>query len=88
MSDKPTAPVVNINGTSAKNLLEEYRAAGHALRTAIEAVSAMTVHGRDFQTAPEGLYQKARAEQVERLRKLQDVLKEVEAMHMAVYEQE
>jgi len=70
---KPTAPVINLNGSSAQTLVEEYKAAYTAIRVAYEAVQQVTVHGRDFQTAPEGTYEKARAEQTARLTKLQEV---------------
>ncbi len=88
--DKPTpqAPVINLNGTSANSLVEEYKTASHALREAINAVQNITVHGRDYQTAPEGCYQKARSEQTARLQKLETVLEEIESLHQQVYEQQ
>lgn len=70
---KPTAPIINLNGTSAENLIEEYKTAYLAVRAAVDALRQVTVHGRDFQTAPEGTYEKARAEQVARLEKLRQV---------------
>jgi len=88
--DKPTpqAPVINLNGTSANSLVEEYKTASHALREAINAVQNITVHGRDFQTAADGLYQKARDEQIARLRKLEEVQAELESLREQVYEQQ
>ena len=81
------APVLNLNGTSTTTLLSEYVQAAHAVRQAINAVQNITVHGRDFQTAEPGLYAKARDEQVERLRKLESVLDEIQQLQEAVYEQ-
>lgn len=86
-TSKPTAPVLNLNGTSAKNLIEEYKAAYTAIQAAYEAVQQVTVHGRDFQTAPEGTYEKARAEQLARLTKLQEVADDMAELARLVQEQ-
>lgn len=85
---KPQAPVINLNGTSAESLTSEYGEAIFALRAAINAVQNITVHGRDFQTAADGLYQKARDEQIARLRKLEEVQAELESLREQVYEQQ
>lgn len=73
----PTAPVINLNGTSAQDLIDEYREAYSAIRKAYEVLQRVTVHGRDFQTAPAGTYEKARAEHHARLAKLQEVENEL-----------
>ena len=83
----PTAPVINLNGTSAEVLLEEYKMAYTATQAAIEALRRMTVHGRDFQTAPEGTYEKARAEQIARMEKLQQVGVEIVSLACEVQAQ-
>ena len=83
----PTAPVLNLNGTSAKNLIDEYKAAYRALLIAAEVVHQVTVHGRDFQTAPAGLYEKAREEQIARLDKLKDMADEFIALAQDVQRQ-
>jgi hypothetical protein len=72
-STLPTAPVLNLNGTSGPALVEEYKNAYRAIREAYEAVNSVTVHGRDFQTAPPGTYEKARAEKVEWLTQLKSI---------------
>jgi hypothetical protein len=82
-----TAPTLNLNGTSGEALMQELRTAGEAVRTAIEAVGAMTVHGRDFQTAEIGAYNQARFEQKARLEKLRSVLDEIRCLQENVYEQ-
>lgn len=85
---KPTAPVLNINGTSAETLLEEYQDAYEAVREAITKVRFITVSGRDFQTAPPGTYEKVRAEQIARLEKLQSVALDLTALIQDVQDQE
>ena len=44
------APRVNINGDTADSLLEDHKAAMHAVRAAIEAVRKCAPHGRNYQT--------------------------------------
>jgi hypothetical protein len=84
---KPTAPVINLNGSPAARLIEEYKTAYVAIRAAFEALCQVTVNGRDFQTAPEGTYEKARTEHVARLDKLQQVEGDLVALAIAVQEQ-
>jgi hypothetical protein len=43
-------PQININGTNAEVLKQEYLDAIHAIQAAQAAMSALTVHGRDYQT--------------------------------------
>lgn len=86
--EKPQAPVINLNGTAAVSLVEEYKTAAHTLRAAIKAVGDVTVHGRDYQTVDYALYQKARSEHVQRLQKLEEVLDEIESLHEQVYRQQ
>lgn len=83
----PTAPVINLNGTSANDLIEGYKAAYTAIQKAYEAVQQVTVHGRDFQTAPIGTYEKARAEQIVRLEKLQEVADDMTELARLVQQQ-
>ena len=59
--------MVNLNGSSAKSLLEENREAWRALETAREALTKAMPNGRDYQTAPEGAYQAARAQHIARI---------------------
>ena len=87
LETKPTAPVINLNGSSAEHLVEEYKTAYQAVRAAYEALRHVTVHGRDFQTAPEGTYEKARAEQVARLEKLRQVEDDLASLACDVQEQ-
>ena len=54
------APVVNINGTSAEELLNQLQGASEAISIAFKALQEAYPHGRDYQTAPQGTYQQAR----------------------------
>jgi hypothetical protein len=85
--EKPIAPVINLNGTSASNLVDEYKAAYKALLVAYEVVQRVTVHGRDFQTAPSGLYEKAREEQIARLAQLKNMADGFMALALNVQDQ-
>lgn len=77
---KPIAPVINLNGTSAESLIAGYEAAYRALLRASEVVQQVMVHGRDFQTAPDGLYERAKKEQVGRLNRIRDMAGEFLAL--------
>lgn len=72
-------PRINLNGTDGKVLLAEYRTAYETLATAIHEVEAITVHGRDYQTAPDYpmAQLRARDEHHERIRKLRGVMEEL-----------
>lgn len=74
------APVININGTSADELLANVLNARTAVLDAFRAVQTTTPHGRDFQTAKDGdaLYRQARAEHNHQLKRLDDIAKELE----------
>ena len=85
---KPTAPVLNLNGTSAETLLEEYQDAYSAILKALRVVQQVTVNGRDYQTAPHGTYEKARAEHLARLEKLQSIVLDFSAIIQDVQDQE
>ena len=47
-----TKPTINVNGTSAKELLDQRIATINALRYAISTLQAAAPNGRDCQTAP------------------------------------
>ena len=83
----PQAPIININGSSADRLIAECKNAERALFDATEAVSAMTVHGRDFQTAPDGAYERMVKEHRERLAKLSAVYGEIRSLRVQIHAQ-
>jgi hypothetical protein len=81
------APIININGASADQLLADHLAACDALREAIKAVQATTPHGRDFQTARPGQYEKARDQYWNRSKRLHEVLDELIAIATDIHAQ-
>ena len=83
-------PRINLNGTSEQTLLKECRSAYDAVVTAREKLSAMTVHGRDYQTYPD-LGRKefcmAQNEHFQRLEKLRSVEKELADLYANLSDQ-
>lgn len=78
-------PTININGTDRGDLVKDHILAMQALRAAIEAVGAVSPHGRDYQTLPAGSYSVAAGEHAARMVALRTVLAEIEtiAEHLA-----
>jgi hypothetical protein len=79
-AEEPTAPQLNINGTDKKGLLRYWMDAMHKLRDAIEALNNQSdlLNGRDFVPQGGDNWRKARAEHLERMKKLQSVYDDVE----------
>ena len=73
-----TTPTININGTSARALLEQHLTAIEALRAAITKVQEAAPNGRDYQTAPANSFSHAQQEHRRRLSRLEDVIDELE----------
>lgn len=73
-------PQININGTERSDLLEDYMAARRALQRAVEALSAASPHGRDYQTCPAGAFYVAQQEHADRLVKVRQVMAEIETL--------
>ena len=69
------APIVNLNGTSKSELLDQHLAAADALRDAALALGHGP-NGRDYQTQP-GAYKIAAAEHLDRLKRLDAILCEI-----------
>ena len=75
------APQVNLNGTSKESLMEQVRNAADACYNLQAQLADMRPHGRDYQTAPEGAYQRARSEHDAREAKVQSVLDDLHAIY-------
>lgn len=70
-----TLPIININGTSAESLFDEYIEASRLLRKADRFFrESTTCHGRDFQCNSVADFDKARQERHEMFQKLNDVI--------------
>lgn len=80
-------PTINLNGTNAKDLLDQQLNAIWALRTAISTLQDASPNGRDYQTMPRGTIDLAVAGHRERLARLESVMTELEeiAEHIAAH---
>lgn len=80
--------VVNLNGTSKAELLEQVHNAYSDLNKAIETLGKMNPHGRDYQTANPQLYDRARKEHQERMAKIHSVINDVREIFVLINDQE
>jgi hypothetical protein len=74
------APVVNLNGSSKASLLEAFWNAHSALVAAQGAFASIAPHGRDFQTAPQGTFERARLQWALRATELTNLTNDVQRM--------
>lgn len=80
-------PVVNLNGSSASMLLEDYGNFGKAIRNAISLAYECTPHPRDYQLCPVGAFEAAYNEHRDRIRRLSTVLDEIESICETIIDQ-
>ncbi len=82
-------PQINMNGDTKESLLREVAEAYRAVDAALEKVAAITVHGRNFQTLPDGRerLQQAIVEHESRYIRLNNVLDELRELHNGIAEQ-
>lgn len=59
-------PQINLNGSDGLELAFQYQNAANAVKEAIRVMSPI-VHGRDYQTLPDGSYERAREEMIARI---------------------
>jgi hypothetical protein len=83
-----TAPTLHLNGSGYTRLAAQYRHAADALRVALEALREMTPHDRDYYVQGADAGPKARREHEARIARVSDVLREIEALHAQIREQE
>ena len=77
-------PVVNLNGTEHRSLLDHAALAKRSVDDAIAKLHATCPHGRDY---PTGGYQVALDQYITRLSRLQSVSDELQELAMAIFEQ-
>lgn len=70
-------PQVNINGSTAEALFREYYAAYEAVSETARTVQKLQPHGRDYQTVPNSVFEKAREQHDARVAKLLEVRQEL-----------
>lgn len=76
----PTYPQINLNGTNGQELLEQNIDARTALQLASKAVERAYPNGRDYQTLPSDAFISASKEAERRLRTLNTLIIEYEAI--------
>jgi hypothetical protein len=81
------APVVNLNGSSATSLIEDTRKAYNAAQALLTALSDMNPHGRDYQTAPAGTYERARQQHSLRIDAVNEIIEELGIVLNKIYKQ-
>ena len=82
-------PVVHLNGSGERNLINGYSEAISALRDAQKAIAATHPHPRDYYVLKDGAetLQRAEAAHMLRLKKIESVIAEFEELGQAVIEQ-
>jgi hypothetical protein len=70
-----TKPIINLNGTSATELLDQQIAAINALRHAISTLQAAAPNARDYQIAPADAFASAMNQHRTRIIHLETVLR-------------
>lgn len=81
-------PALHLNGTSKGELIRQLSDAAHAVTKAHAALRDGAPHGRDYYVQPLGTFEIAEAQHIERLRKLEAVHQELEAIAVAVSDKE
>ena len=73
-------PTIHINGTGSETLLDDYRTAVFAVRTAIDAMRYVSPNGRDYYPQGDRVIESASKDHWLRVERLQSVLAELEAL--------
>ena len=85
--DELMIPTIHLNGTSAESLMEDLDNAYSVLNTALSALAQTAPNGRDYYVQAAGNMEKAQAQHYERMKKLQNVQRELQAIVDAIQEQ-
>ena len=80
-------PTVHLNGTSKKELMQQYLDAIRALKNARDIMQQGGPHGRDYYVQGNEATQVAIAQHRVRLQKVNDVIAELETIGLAVVKQ-
>ena len=78
-----TIPTIHLNGTSRESLVSQYADAASAVNTGIRALCENGPNARDYYVTGMGTFEKAVAEHVARIAKMQEVLNELHALMYA-----
>ena len=77
-------PTVHLNGTSKKDLLRSIEEAHSQIREAINSMADVAPNARDYYVQGGGAYKIARIGHCERVQKLLDVKKDLEALARSI----
>jgi len=82
-----TIPMVHLNGTSKKELLEQLENAYRAVVDAGRVLARATPHDRDYYVIGDDVGAKARDEHYARMRKLADIERDLEKIAIGIDQQ-
>lgn len=85
-TDGPVLPIIHMNGTGAKTLLEDYRNAMDAVQNAAETIGTIEFNARDYYPV-DGLWEKALAERRAMRESLQGIHENLQAIAIHCMEQ-
>lgn len=80
-------PTVHLNGTSAKELLNQLKDAFTAVRQANEKLAQAAPHARDYYVQNDRAYALAREQHVQRVKSLEAVAADLERIAIAIQDQ-
>ncbi len=88
-------PTIHLNGTSGEELVRQMSTLARSLRDVLQALQDATPHGRDYYPQDDvrgvcgqgAAFMTARQEHISRYNRIESVLNEVEAMQIALEEE-
>jgi len=81
-------PTIHLNGSLAKTLEDDYRAAAILVRDALDAVERTAPNGRDYYPQGPDAFCEAEAEHCDRVGALAKIYAELEALIIAIMDRE
>ena len=77
-------PSIHLNGTSKRELISQLNEASHALNNAYSALKQAAPHGRDYYPQGPTALETAITEHMDRLRRLDAIKEEIDAMTLTI----
>ena len=87
MTEKLTLPLVHLNGTAIKTLMEDYDAADDALREFIKAWAKIEFNSRDYYPLGNHAWSEASDVRVEMNKKIREIKEYIDAHLAHLYDQ-
>lgn len=81
-------PTIHLNGTARERLIEDICEAKYALTLAVDKLMATSPNGRDFYPQGPTALTEATKEHLNRLRRVQEVIEELDQMAIAISDAE